>query len=69
MNLLDLMGMKQYQDNFKAEQINGEILADCDEEVLKNDLKVTSKLHRMRLLKLISGKGRQDCGHHILYYV
>ena len=49
------MGMKQYQDKFKHEQVDGEILAECDEAVLTNDLGVTSKLHRMRLLKIISG--------------
>ena len=45
-----------YQDKFVTEQVNGEILSECDEEVLKTDLGVTSKLHRMRLLKVISGK-------------
>ncbi len=49
------MGMKQYQDKFKREQVDGEILAECDETVLTNDLGVTSRLHRMRLLKIISG--------------
>ncbi len=49
------MGMKQYQDKFKQEQVDGEILAECDETVLTNDLGVTSRLHRMRLLKIISG--------------
>ena len=50
------MGFKSYQESFKREQINGEILSECDEEVLTNDLGVTSKLHRMRMMKLISGK-------------
>ena len=50
------MGLKMYWENFIAEQVNGEILSECDEEVLKNDLGVTSKLHRMRLLKVISGR-------------
>ncbi len=55
LNLLDVMSMKQYQDKFKQEQVNGEILSECDEEVLKNDLGVSSKLHRMRLLKIVLG--------------
>ena len=50
------MSLKPYQETFKREQINGEILSECDEEVLMNDLGVSSKLHRMRLLKVISGK-------------
>ena len=36
-------------------QVNGEILSECDEEVLCNDLGIASKLHRMRLLKVING--------------
>ncbi len=54
--LLEAMGLKQYLGNFKEEQVNGEILSECDEEVLQNDLGVASKLHRMRLLKVISGR-------------
>ncbi len=50
------MGLKAYHDSFIEEQVNGEILSECDEDVLKNDLKVTSKLHRMRILKVISGE-------------
>ena len=50
------MGLKQYQNKFKEEQMNGELLSDCDEDVLKNDLGVASKLHRMRLLKVIVGR-------------
>ena len=50
------MSLKSYQDIFKREQVNGEILSECDEEVLSSDLGVSSKLHRMRLMKVISGK-------------
>lgn len=56
LDLLDLMSLKSYQDTFKREQVNGEILSECDEEVLTNDLGVGSKLHRMRLMKVISGR-------------
>lgn len=56
LDLLDFMGFKSYQENFKREQVNGEILSECDEDVLTNDLGVSSKLHRMRIMKVISGK-------------
>ena len=56
LDLLDFMGFKSYQENFKREHVNGEILSECDEEVLTNDLGVSSKLHRMRIMKVISGK-------------
>lgn len=48
--------MQMYQDSFTAQQMNGELLSECDEEVLKTDLGIGSKLHRMRLLKIISGR-------------
>lgn len=54
--LLEVMGMKQYQEVFKIEQVNGEILTECDDELLASDLGVSSKLHRMRLMKVITGR-------------
>lgn len=53
--LLDVMGLRQYRDHFKVEQVNGEILSECDDDMLTHDLHITSKLHRKRLIKLISG--------------
>ena len=55
LNLLDSMSLEKYQENFKREQVNGEILSECDEEVLTNDLGISSKLHRIKLMKVISG--------------
>jgi hypothetical protein len=55
LNLLDSMSLDKYQDNFKREQVNGEILSECDEDVLTNDLGISSKLHRIKLMKVISG--------------
>lgn len=50
------MGMEQYRETFIKQQINGDILADCDDDILKNELKITSRLHRIRLLRIISGQ-------------
>ena len=38
------------------EQIDGELLAECDEVILEGDLGITSKLHRSRLMKVVSGR-------------
>ncbi len=54
--LLESMGLKQYTSSFVKERITGEILMECDDEVLAQELKITSKLHRVRLLKLMSGR-------------
>ena len=48
--------MMQYTETFKNKDINGKVLLNCDDEVLANDLKVISKLHRIKLLKVVSGE-------------
>ena len=48
--------MKHYQDTFTQQLVNGEILAECDEEILQKELHVSSKLHRVKLMKIISGR-------------
>ena len=55
LTLLEALGQKQYHDTFKEEKVSGEILSECDEEVLTNDLGIKSKLHRIKLMKVISG--------------
>lgn len=61
LQLLDCMGLAVYRDKFSQEQVSGEILAECDEQVLQNDLGISSKLHRMRLLKVITGMLATQC--------
>ncbi|KAL5506262.1 hypothetical protein EMCRGX_G007873 [Ephydatia muelleri] len=56
LRLLECMSLAQYQEAFQKEQINGELLSDCDETMLQNDLGIASKLHRMRLIKVITGR-------------
>lgn len=48
--------MSQYRDAFSVQHMNGDLMADVDEDMLKDDLHVKSRLHRMRLLKVISGQ-------------
>ena len=55
LRLLEIMGLEQYTPTFKQEQINGDILSTCDDALLKDELKVSSRLHRMRLLRVIEG--------------
>lgn len=40
LNLLDSMGLTQHQNAFMAERVNGEILLECDDTVLQEELKV-----------------------------
>lgn len=44
--LLKKMGLMQYTEVFAREQISGEIMMDVDDDILKDELGITSKLHR-----------------------
>ncbi len=50
------MSLQQHKGTFTHEGVDGEILLECDSEVLQHDLGVTSKLHRAKLLRLIAGQ-------------
>lgn len=56
--LLEQMGLKKLQENFMAERVTGEILLECDDEVLYQELKVYNHawldeaLNRARLLSI-----------------
>ena len=54
-NLLATMNLSQYKDIFFKEMISGEILLECVETDLENELNVKSKIHRLRLMKIING--------------
>ena len=56
LSLLEAMDLVQYREVFHREHITGEILVECTEEVLQNELEITSKIHRIRLMKIISGQ-------------
>lgn len=53
--LIDVMGLGQYKKRFMEEHISGEILLECDEQVLQDELGVQSRIHRIRLMKVITG--------------
>ena len=52
--LLSAMNLSQHQERFRAEHVDGEILASCDVECLA-ELGVTSRIQQLRLAKLIDG--------------
>ena len=53
--LIEAMGLGQYKKRFMEEHISGEILLECDEQVLQDELGIQSKIHRIRLMKVITG--------------
>lgn len=50
------MQLQQYKQKFADESISGEILADLDDKILQEELGVTSRLHCLRLMKVVNGK-------------
>ncbi|XP_064395077.1 uncharacterized protein LOC135342288 isoform X3 [Halichondria panicea] len=56
LKLLEVMNLQQYVDTFRQQHINGDILSDCDEDILQNELEVKSRLHRLRLQRVITGQ-------------
>ena len=54
------MEMSQYRAAFVREQVIGCVLAMVDDDMLRMDLDVDSKLHRMRLLKVAVGEVALD---------
>ena len=56
LDLLKRLGLGQYTGTFTKEGITGELLLECDDDLLKNELAVSQKLHRLKIIKLINGK-------------
>ena len=54
--LLEAMNLGQYKEQFMKEQVDGEILAECDEVILENELRVSNTIHRTRLMKVVTGR-------------
>ena len=58
--LLEILDLTQYKDVFKKERISGSLLQDIDEEILEEELGITSKLHRLKLMRVIDGRESLD---------
>ena len=56
LKLLDSMDMSQYRQVFQREQVSGAVLCMVDDQMLREDLMVSSKIHRVRLLKVVTGQ-------------
>ena len=63
LSLLDHLGLPQYKDRFRQEMVDGEILSEIDEVVLEQELGMTSKIHRLRLLKYVESHGQKNIAH------
>ena len=59
-DLLEILRLTKYKDAFIREEISGALLQDLDEEILETELGITSKLHRLKLLRVIDGRQPLD---------
>lgn len=50
------MNLSQYSEVLRNEQVSGELLLDLNDDILEQELMVSSKLHRMRIVKLVNGE-------------
>ena len=51
-----MMGLARYAHTFKEERINGHLLFDLDEGILEDELGMSKKIHRIRLMMIITGR-------------
>ena len=50
------MNLGQYRTKCLEEQVTGEILIELGQEDLERELEIKSKIHRVRLMKIIDGQ-------------
>ena len=50
------MDLGQYKDAFLRERITGDVLLEVDDATLQEELGITSRIHRIRIMKVISGR-------------
>ena len=50
------MNLGKYLTQFYSEQIDGQLLSECDEEILQHELNITNVVHRTRLMKIVTGE-------------
>ena len=53
--VLEKLNLVQYKPAFERKSITGADLAECKEQILREELGVSSKLDIIRLMKLIQG--------------
>lgn len=55
-DLLEAMALGKYKEHIQREFVTGDILLEFDDDILKEELSISSKIQRIRLMKVISGQ-------------
>ena len=53
---MDAMSLGRYKEHIEGEIVSGDILVEFDDDILKEELCIPSKIQRIRLMKVISGQ-------------
>ena len=53
---MDCLKLSAYSEAFRKEGITGDLLLELDELALEQDLGVSSRLHRLNIMRFITGK-------------
>lgn len=56
LHLLDAMKLGDYKSNFEREQITGDLMMVLDDSILEQELGVKTRIHRIKLMKVIAGE-------------
>lgn len=56
LKILDALDLPEYKEAFQKEHINGHVLLQLNHQILEDELGMDSKLHRIRLMTVVSGK-------------
>ena len=54
------MGLSEYKEHFIKEGITGSLLSDFDEEILETELNIKSRIHRIKLMRVMDGRQSID---------
>ena len=54
--LLSKLSLDKHRESFKRERIDGSILIELDDEILEKELGMDSKIHRIKLLRVLNGR-------------
>ena len=58
--LLDKIGLIEYQDTFIELRVTGGLLSEFDEEILEKELNIKSRINRIKLMRIIQGRQSID---------
>ena len=53
--LLEEMKLTEYVTKFQEERIDGRMLFELDDQVMRNELGMNKKLHRLKILMIVQG--------------